>query len=144
MINKKIAGILYAYGYMLQDKEGITWKIRECDEEGLTLNRGVICSWVSFNQIGKDYHILAFDYSDLKKEIPFEGKMIDPYLTLLAYRKTELDYEIIVDMRKNDFDVSRLSLLSHNVVYVMQTLRFSIGLPEGSWIPVTENNNPYK
>ena len=144
MITKKIAGDLYGNGFMLQDKEGRVFKIDSVHDTCFTVKDEFIVKAVQFVKIGTDYHILARPLSDLTKEIPFEGKIIDPYLTLLAYRKTKLDYEIIVDMYKNDFDNSRLELLSHKVVFVMQTLHFAIGFHEGSWIPVTDNNNPYK
>lgn len=75
MITKQIAGILYGYGYRLQDNEGNVWDINSALDTGFGLVRvgktgGYIRIYASFWQIGSTYKILAREM-DLTK--PIEG-----------------------------------------------------------------------
>jgi hypothetical protein len=154
MITKKIAGILFGNGYKIyQTSTGIRYNIIELRKNKIKLQSAAIFKTIYFDQIGKDYHILAFDNSDLTKEITVKGENFVP-IDIFAIgddgvQSMEFDYGNIkligalksIAKNNNGFD---LYYLPHASVEELVKLNFVVNLPEGSWIPVTENNNPYK
>lgn len=149
MITKQIAATLYGNSYMLQDKEGKICDILKVNESAFGIykpnSKTIICN---FSQIGTDYHILARPLSDLTKEITHKGETFVPMeffnskgMFIKEYFERIIDgkHKLFVSYANkerdalNDFESDKL-----------REWNFAIGLPEGSWIPVTENKNPYK
>jgi len=158
MITKKIAGDLYGNGFMLQDKEGRVFKIDSVHDTCFTVKDEFHVKAVQFVKIGTDYHILARPL-DLTKEITHKGETFVPIVELakVAFPKIkwklfnqiassdELDFYFINDFYcdghawKDKHIPSQLDLFDK-----LREWNFAIGFHEGSWIPVTDNNNPYK
>jgi len=167
MITKKIAGDLYGNGFMLQDKEGRIFKIESVHSNHF-LTDNPFNHLIAFNQIGTEYHILARPLSDLTKEITHNGLTFVPIVELakkfhtLSEETCKGGYRDIIDAGSYGIQVSCFidkdrhgyysiygdnDLMFHNDAREVNKLiewNFAISLPEGSWTPVTDNNNPYK
>ena len=153
MITKKIAGDLYGNGFMLQDKEGRNWDIFSIEYDSITLFRQEKHDSIFLDQIGTDYHILARPLSQLTERITHKGETFVPIdifgIGDDGVQAMEFDYGNIkltgalksIAKNNNGFD---LYYLPHAAVEELIKLNFAVCLPEGSWIPVTDNNNTYK
>jgi len=159
MITKKIAADLYGNGYVLQDKEGRVYSILELWKEGFmcehNLNGSVRALMIKYDLIGTEYHILARPNTDIDKDIE---KCNGPQkCSLVAYWNIAKSEPWVFKKRSGFLEVmnGRVNfgynmktngylMLPNHMVIDMQRLHFALDLPEGSWIPVTDNNNPYK
>jgi len=161
MITKKIAGDLYGNGFMLQRKDKTIFGIMGINDTGMLLSiAGVSMAYTENNQIGTDYHILARPLSDLTKEITHKGETFVPIVECakIAFPALSNDWEYYDEISKAiskygvtfGFDKEFYTVEATPVPSQMDLFdklrewNFSIGLLEGSWIPVTDNNNPYK
>ena len=154
MITKKIAGIIYGNGFMLQDKEGEIYIIESLgNNDCFEAHNSHGLYALPWRKAGTDYHILARPLSDLTKEIIHNGETFVPIdifgIGDDGVQAMEFDYGNIkltgalksIAKNNNGFD---LYYLPHAAVEELIKLNFAVCLPEGSWIPVTEQNNPYK
>lgn len=126
------------------------------------------------SQIGTDYHILARPLDLTKEIthkgetfVPIVelaktclnikhiiNKCFDSKFNQIQFTALQSNY-IFQATTNNDFllrkqyteGIGSYAIIVHNQNTLFDKLRelnFAIGLPEGSWIPVTDNNNPYK
>lgn len=161
MIDKITPGILYSYGYKLQDSEGYVYDIDAVGIDGITLYNGDYHDTIQLSEIGTTYKILARDLEQLTQEI--DGKVpIVECAKLFGYNDLE-KYEAdgIVsygwneqgiedsqgfafgwDVRLGQFgiyfdfqeegDSPVYSMLSLEAIQYLYSLNFNIGFPEGA------------
>jgi len=173
-ITKQQAATLYGNGFkILESETDIKYSIVELRKNKIKLQSSAIFKTIYFDKIGVDYHILARPL-DLTKEITHKGETFVPIVELAKiyqkfivwqFKENKAYYDR-GDKNTNtwfDFNIRMNSFIAysipheftnhprHSVVNGQDVLfdklrkwNFAINLPDGSWIPVTEQNNPYK
>ena len=139
MITKQIAATLYGNSYMLQDKEGEKYIIESLgNNDCFEAHNSIGLFTLPWSKIGTDYHILARPFEMITSVI--NGVVPLEYMQSKSLRITA--YYIYKDMLLADYEYG-VNVLNNWEEQYLLNLNFAIGLPEGSWIPVTDNNNPY-
>jgi len=140
MITKQIAATLYGNSYMLQDKEGKVYGIHGVLEGVIGIYGSKVSDdkYIPFDKIGTEYHILARPFEMITNVI--NGVVPLEYMQNKSLRVTA--YYIYKDMLLADYE-DGVNVLNNWEEQYLLNLNFAIGLPEGSWIPVTEQNNTY-
>jgi len=158
VITKQTAALLYAYGYKLVDANGHKYLVECCLENELSIRkveplRAPFLTAIEFDQIGKDYFILARPMADLTKEITIDGESFVPIVEIakLAY-PGKTDFEVKTDdggylddgfmttffYEDGNFNSSNKSRFANQSALFkkLSEWHFSHDLPAGSWKPL--------
>ena len=170
-ITKQQAATLYGNSYLLQDKQGIKYILKGLIDDMLVVVlvqpngfESPHRSSINIDKIGVDYHVLARPL-DLTKPITHKGETFLPIVELakIAFPFEEWDRVVTKDgikmyispLKKFCFldgefrtiNLNYKNIHTQNYDILLDKLRewnFALNLPDDSWIPVTDNNNPYK
>jgi len=171
MITKLIAVQLYGNSYLLQDKEGNIYELKGlkttlsgCEIDLRDVNKKYWKSVLSV-EVGVDYFVLARSLSDLTKPITQKGETFVPIVELakIAFPFEEWDRVVTKDgikmyisplkkfcfldgeFRTINLNYKNIHTQNYDILFdKLREWKFAINIPDGSWIPVTEQNNPYK
>jgi len=165
MIKKQIAATLYGNSYMLQDKGSRILKINAVSDDHIIcevlISGKLFPVYIDYDKIGTEYHIVARPMNQLNESITHNGETFVPIVELAKIAFPLIEWKIsnsnYAKGNNNgywfEFDDGAFVCGDNdgrNTVFYVEKLfdklrewNFSIGLPEGSWIPVTEQNNPY-
>ena len=141
MINKTTAFTIAGYGYRLVDNDGKEYTIQSAHDSCLTIEKGIHVLCVYFDQIGKDYFVLAHGLSMLVEEIE-PGRTIITDLEIGDDESPKFEFDhgnvkliaAIKAIAANEV-IDDIAYLPLAVVNLFNQAHFAHLLPKGSWKP---------